>query len=163
MFYEDEKNRYARIAAKFREKGGGKYIPFSARNVECQLVEMGLETMYVDGNSGVRGRTRVNERRPSTGEADTQAPQPGAHAAQFYNGPGRPLTEGQRELLHQQVERREEDDKGGLMDGVIKDDDDVQIKEEGQHDMGILQQVPRNLENGHIGHFHVGQVSGSEI
>lgn len=161
MFYEDEKNRYSRIAAKFREKGGGKYIPFSARNVECQLVEMGLETMYVDGNSGVRGRTRVNERRPSTGEADAQAPQPGAAPAQFYHGH---LTEGQRELLHQQVERREpEDDKASLMHGIVKDDDDVRVKEEGQHDMGILQQVPRNLEHGHIGHFHVGQGNGSEM
>lgn len=148
------------MAAKFREKGGGKYIHFSARNVECQLVEMGLETMYVDGNSGVRGRTRVNGRRPSTGEADAQTPQP----TQFYNGPGRPLTESQRELLHQQAERRGlEDDNADLTNDVIKDEDDVPNKGEGQEDMGLLQQIPRNLGSRHIGHFQVAQDNGRDL
>lgn len=145
--------------------GGGSVIGFTARNIECKLVEMGLEGMYMDPDTGIRPRVRVSERHRSTEKAEMQAPQLGVHLAQPYQGMGGfALTEDQKEILYDQVERREvPDDEGYPMEGVGQDEDDVQIKEEAQQDMGVLRQVPAGLQNGHISHFQVGPGGGGDI
>lgn len=145
--------------------GGSKIIGFNAGNIECKLVEMGLEGVNMDPETGVRSRMKVNGRRRSTEKAEALAPQLGLHLAQPYQGMGAfPLTEEQKETLYQQVECREEaEDEGYSMEGVEEDEDDVRVKGDAQQGMGVIQRVPANLPNGHMGHFQVGQGSGGEL
>lgn len=159
LFFQDEKERYQRLAAKFNERGGGRNLGFNEKNIECQLVEMGLEALYWDENTQFRPRMRPHERRHSARKSDVQAPQLGVHQVQFYEGMGSlALTEGQKELLYEQVEARGMPDDGDSpMEGVVEDEKDMRIKEEGQQDLRILQQVPRNLTNGHMRQYSVAQ------
>lgn len=159
VYIEDEKERYKRISRKLQDRRGGKNITFSERSVECQLVELGLEALYMDPDTNMRARTRVGERRPSATRNEPQPAHVGLLPTQFYDAmPRFALSGDQKEVLYQQLDRRGVgDDQGSPMEIVTEDGVEVAVKEEGQHEMPVLQQLPISHDNGHMGHSFVGR------
>lgn len=165
VYIEDEKERYKRISRKLQDRRGGKNITFSERSVECQLVELGLEALYMDPDTNIRARTRVGERRPSATRNEPQPPHVPLLPTQFYDATPRfALSGDQKEVLYQQLDRRGvSDDLGSPMEVVMEGGDGVAVKEEGQHEMPMLQQLPISHHNGHMGHSFVGRGKDSAM
>lgn len=165
MYIEDEKERYKRISRKLQDRRGGKNITFSERSIECQLVELGLEALYVDPDTNIRPRTKVGERQPSATRNEPQPPQVGVLPAQFYDGTERfGLSEIQKEVLYQQLDRRGvSDDQGSPMEAVMENGGDAPVKEERQQEVPMLQQLPISHHNGHMGHAFAEQGKGGTM
>lgn len=164
-YIEDEKERYKRISRKLQDRRGGKNITFSERSVECQLVELGLEALYVDPDTNIRARTKVGERRPSATRNDPQPSHVRMLPTQFYDGtPSFGLSGDQKELLYQQLDRRGmSDDEGSTMEMVIQDGDGDPVREEVQQEMPMVQQLPISHHSGHMGHVFAEQGKGGTM
>ncbi|PKS09944.1 hypothetical protein jhhlp_004567 [Lomentospora prolificans] len=109
LYFEDEKERYQRIATKFNERGGGANLGFNANNIECKLVEMGLEDIWINPDTKIRPRRRpARERGGRVTKVELEL-----QRQQYMHPFPVELTNSQREELYKQVDSRaapDEDD-----------------------------------------------------
>lgn len=105
LYFEDEKERYQRIAGKFNERGGGANLGFNANNIECKLVEMGLEDLWLNPDTKARSRRRpAKERggRAASGRIEFEVRRQQQPMHSFTTE----MTDAQREELYRQVDAR---------------------------------------------------------
>lgn len=102
------------MATKFNERGGGSNLGFNASNIECQLVEMGLEGISMDELTKIRPRRRAKDRGRSGAKIGLDLQQMQSYAMDRIE-----LTEAQREKLYREAESR-----GVEVDEEMDDDDD---------------------------------------